>query len=126
MDNASLCNELCKHNCSIIAVLDPDDKLIGTNVGNLQVFHLSSLMQVVSNLDPDAGIVAVPSEDAQRVADALVAAGIKAILNLTPVPLHVPSGVNVRTLDIAAELLALSFYTGRDTESGQGTRTAQD
>ena len=110
--NASLFDELRRHNCQIVAVLDPDESLVGTRIGDLQVFHLSSLKKVVENLDADAGVVAVPPGEAQHVADALVSAGVKAVLNLTSVLLQVPGDINVRSVDVAAELMALSFYTG--------------
>ena len=122
MENASLLKELPQHNCHIVAVLDSDGSLVGVRINGLQVLHLSSLGQVVENLGADAAVVAVPSPEAQRVADALVAAGVKALLNLTSVRLQVPGDVTVRNVDVAGELMALSFYTG---EHPKESRTQQ-
>jgi len=123
MDNITLLKELGQHNCQVVAVLDPDESLVGVRVGEMQVFHLSSLGRVVENLGADAAVVAVPSAEAQRVADSLVMAGVKALLNLTSVRLQIPSDVAVRNVDVAGELMALSFYTGEQARV-ESTRKA--
>jgi len=68
--------------------------------------------QVVQNLGIEAAVISVPAEQAQWAADKLVAGGVKAILNLTPVVLVVPREVAVRNVDIASELMMLSYYCG--------------
>jgi redox-sensing transcriptional repressor len=57
------------------------------------------------------GVLAVPPEAAQAVADDLVAAGVKIIFNYSEALLTVPADVTVHTTNPAAELLyALYFY----------------
>ena len=60
-------------------------------------------------------IVAVPSESAQTVADQLVAAGIKAILNFAPARLRAPRDTRVKHVDLTIELETLSFYLAKGT-----------
>ena len=56
------------------------------------------------------GILATPAAVAQDVADQLVAAGVRSILNFAPAVLSVPEGVSLRKVDLAIELQILSFY----------------
>ena len=55
-------------------------------------------------------MIATPAPVAQTVADLLVDAGVKSILNFAPAVLTVPSGVSMRKVDLAIELQILSFY----------------
>jgi redox-sensing transcriptional repressor len=112
-DNPAMLRDLSRHNCHIVAVLDLDESRIGSRVHDLQTLHMSSLPQVVANLDIDVAILALPPEQAQEGLDALAIAGVKAVLNLTPTILDVPRGVNVRNIDVSGELVALSFYCHR-------------
>lgn len=56
------------------------------------------------------GVVAVPGEAAQMVADRLISAGVTSILNFAPIPVSVPAGISVRQVDLACELQILSFH----------------
>jgi len=107
---ADTVERLAGHNCRIVAVLDKDPSRIGRPIGQLQVLALDNLPQVLTNLDVDAAVIALPGEDAQRAANILTNMGVQAILNLTSELLVVPDNVKVRNVDIAGELLALSYY----------------
>jgi redox-sensing transcriptional repressor len=56
------------------------------------------------------GVVAVPADAAQTVADRLVAAGVRAILNFAPARLKVPKDVRLQNVDLSIELENLSFH----------------
>ena len=58
-------------------------------------------------------VLAVPAPAAQRVADLVVASGIKAILNFSPGALQVPDDVKVKSVDLTVSLESLSFYLAR-------------
>lgn len=64
--------------------------------------------EVAKATKAELGIIAVPSESGQKVADRMVAGGIKGILNFTPTFLKVPGCVNVRNFYVAEELLTLA------------------
>ena len=55
------------------------------------------------------GIIAVPADNAQDVADQLVAAGVRGLLNFAPVSLTVPPEVALNAVDLAVQLEQLSF-----------------
>ncbi len=93
----------------VAALFDQDPSKIGTKVGDLEVLDVKDLSSFVRERSIQMAILAVPSSAAQRVADQLVSAGIKAILNFAPVKLEVPSGIVVSNEDLAARLATLSF-----------------
>ncbi|MHB0856793.1 MAG: redox-sensing transcriptional repressor Rex [Anaerolineae bacterium] len=94
----------------IIALLDNDPAVIGRRVAGLSVASIASLPELARRTPIDLGIVAVPAEAAQQVADALVAVGVLAIWNFSPSRLVLPDDVLVKHEDLAAEAAALSHH----------------
>ena len=94
----------------IAALLDADPAKAGMKVGALTVEPTSELGRVVKERHIAIGIVATPGHAAQDVADQLVEAGVRSILNFSPSMLTVPAGVAVRRVDLAVELQILGFY----------------
>jgi redox-sensing transcriptional repressor len=94
---------------SIVGAYDSNPEKFGVPLGGVAVRDVVSMERDIRRDHPDIAVLAVPEEHAQRVADRLVAAGIKAILNFAPVQLQVPSDVSVRTVNMAMELEGLSF-----------------
>ena len=68
---------------------------------------------VVTRQEVAIGVIATPAGSAQDVCDRLVAAGVTSILNFAPVVLSVPSGVDVRKVDLSIELQILAFHAQR-------------
>jgi redox-sensing transcriptional repressor len=93
----------------IVALFDQDPGKIGTKVGGLEVLDVKDLARFVRERGIQMAILAVPAAEAQKVANQLVAAGIKAILNFAPVKLEVAPGIVVSNEDLAARLATLSF-----------------
>lgn len=99
------------HGFRISAIFDVDPSRVGMPLGDLTVRHYDELPQVVANEGIMVGVLAVPGAAAQRVADDLVADGVKIIFNYSDALLTVPSDVTVHTSSPAVELLyALYFY----------------
>ena len=85
----------------------------GPSLRGLTVRHIDELAEVVRSEGISIGIIATPAAAAQEVSDALAAAGVTAILNFAPTVLSVPDSVDVRKVDLAAELQILSFHEKR-------------
>jgi redox-sensing transcriptional repressor len=99
------------HGFRISAIFDVDPSRVGMRLGDLEVRHYEELSSVVAEDGVMVGVLAVPGEAAQSVADDLVAAGVKIIFNYSDALLTVPSDVTVHTSSPAVELLyALYFY----------------
>jgi redox-sensing transcriptional repressor len=93
----------------IVALFDVDPAKIGQNVEGLEIHSASRMPEVISATQAEMGILTVPLEMAQSVADALVAAGIKGILNFAPVMLRLPPRVSLVSVDLAIQLEQLAF-----------------
>jgi len=93
----------------IAALFDSDPFKDGCTWGGLKVQPMRDLRRTVRALGIDLGIIAVPPAAAQGVADQLVAAGLRGILNFAPARIRVPPGVRVRYADFAVEIEQLAF-----------------
>jgi redox-sensing transcriptional repressor len=103
----------------LVALLEDDQALVGTEVAGLAVRPFTDLDAVALAEGTLIGVIATPAANAQQVADALVAVGVHSILNFAPVVLSVPSEVDVRRVDLASELQILAFHQQRRSELGQ-------
>lgn len=93
----------------IVAIFDSDPVKIGRTFDGLEVRDVAGLESALADFPVDMGVIVVPGEQAQAVADRLVAAGVKAILNFAPAQLAVPDEVGLKNVNLALELEALSF-----------------
>ena len=99
------------HGFQIVAVFDNDSEVVGTEIAGVPVLDLSELDRVVSEREIVVGVLAVPNEAAQDVADRLVESGVRIIFNYSEQLLQVPPEVTVHTSSPAVDLLyALYFY----------------
>jgi redox-sensing transcriptional repressor len=92
----------------VIAVYDNDPGVVGRRWNGLVVRDVREFFEGETPL-PDIVVLAVPAEQAQGVADAVVRKGVKAILNFASAPLVVPDDVAVKTVNMAMELETLSY-----------------
>ena len=93
----------------VVAAFDRDPARIGRQLGGITVRDFAELPGVARDGGLDLGVIATPLRAAQEVADALVAAGVRGILNLAPRKLFVPAHVALRTFDMTVEFESLSF-----------------
>jgi redox-sensing transcriptional repressor len=100
---------------NVIALLDHDDALVGTLVGEREIRPMADGEALVRTDGLAIGVIATPAESAQNVADRLVAAGVRSILNFAPCVLDVPDDVMVRKVDMSTELQILAFHEQRRT-----------
>src|SRR5947209_4990521 len=99
----------------IAAIFDEDPRKVEREVDSTPVFPTRDLGREVKARGIQIAIVAVPAEAAQSVADQLVAAGIKAILNFAPARIKVPKDVRFKNVDLSIELETLSFYLAKSS-----------
>ncbi len=94
----------------VAALVDADRSKVGKLVHGVRVHHLDELPALTAELGVAIGIIATPASVAQEVADQLVAAGVRSILNFAPAVITVPPTASLRKVDLALELQILSFY----------------
>lgn len=98
-----------KEGFEVVAAFDISPKPVGRNVV-IPVFALSEMDQFVRENQVKMAILTVPATSAQEVANALIKAGVQAILNFSPTVLDVPEDVVVNSVDLAVELENLSYF----------------
>lgn len=99
------------HGFRIVSIFDSSPKLIGKEYGGVPVRSIDELDDVVSKEEIVVGVLAVPAEAAQDVAERLVEAGVNVIFNYSDRLLELPPEVTVHTSSPAVDLLyALYFY----------------
>jgi redox-sensing transcriptional repressor len=98
---------------NVAALVDVDPAKVGEPVGRLRIHHVDELPALVRLHRIAIGVIATPAAVAQEIADRMVVAGIRSILNFAPAVISVPDGVSVRKVDLAVELQILAFYEQR-------------
>jgi redox-sensing transcriptional repressor len=94
----------------IVALFDSDRSKVGQRVDGLEIRHPDDLPKVVAGTKAELALLTVPAEAAQTVADAVVAAGIRGILNFAPAVLRLPQGVSLVSVDLTVQLEQLAFF----------------
>ena len=91
-------------------VYDNDPKKIGHKVGDFEVLDAGSMIEKIKGHKIKVAMIAVPATSAQEVADQLVKAGVKAILNYAPISLNAPDDVHVQYIDPVTHLQRMTYY----------------
>ncbi len=91
-------------------VFDSAASKAGKRLGNLEIYPMEKLHEIISERQIKVAMIAVPAESAQQVADALIAAGVRAILNYAPINLNVPAHVRVQYIDPVIHLQRMTYY----------------
>ncbi|MBC8481189.1 MAG: redox-sensing transcriptional repressor Rex [Planctomycetes bacterium] len=94
---------------TIAAAYDNDPEKIGKVIDNIRIEPIKNLKKL-DKRDIEIGIIAVPFQFAQIIADQLVEAGVKGILNFAPAYITVPKKVKIISIDFALDLACLPYY----------------
>ena len=92
-----------------VALFDSDPQKVGQEVDGLVIDPPERMAEVIAARHAELGVLAVPAHAAQGVAEALVAAGIRGILNFAPTVLRLPPDVSLVSVDLAVQLEQLAF-----------------
>ncbi|HBC4940501.1 TPA: redox-sensing transcriptional repressor Rex [Staphylococcus aureus] len=95
---------------TITEAFDVKEDVIGQKIGNVIVKDNDELVTTLKKEEIDVVILTTPERVAQKVADELVQAGVKGILNFTPGRINTPSDVQVHQIDLGIELQSLLFF----------------
>ncbi|HBC4244986.1 TPA: redox-sensing transcriptional repressor Rex [Staphylococcus aureus] len=95
---------------TITEAFDVKEDVIGQKIGNVIVKDNDELITTLKKEEIDVVILTTPERVAQKVADELVQAGVRGILNFTPGRINTPSDVQVHQIDLGIELQSLLFF----------------
>src|SRR5690606_7520746 len=96
-----------------------DPEKIGRRLNQLQVEDQRNMVQRIRELNIQIGIVAVPASAAQEVANQLIEAGVRAILNYAPITISVPQDVRIEYIDTVIGLQSMTYYQRREKETAR-------
>ena len=98
-------------NFLVVGILDSDSSRIGDPTpAGLLVEDAARLGEIVAQRQVEIGVITTPASSAQAVADSMVAAGLKAILNFAPIRVRGEDDVLAKTVDLGVHLEELSFH----------------
>ena len=101
--------EFRKRDFVMVAIFDISPNAVGQIWDGIRIKHIDELPKAAKELGVEIGVMATPAASAQEVADKLVKAGIRGILNFSPRKLKVPAHVMVRNVEMAIEIEGLSY-----------------
>lgn len=94
----------------VVAIFDNDKSKVGMKIGSFVVEDTEVMVERIRTADIKIAMLSVPASAAQDVADKLVQAGVRAILNYAPISLNVPNQVKVQYIDPSTHLQRMTFY----------------
>src|SRR5699024_886370 len=94
---------------NVVGAFDSNESLIGNAINGINIFHTDDLETIIQQENVEVAIMTVPMEAGQKSAERLEKAGIKGILNFTPIRLSTGPDVTVHRIDLGVELQALFF-----------------
>ncbi len=103
-------NFLKNNNTKIAVAFDVVEEKVGTKIGEVPVYHMDDLEEVIEREDIQVAILTVPATVAQSITDRMVQGTVRGILNFTPARLTVPSSIRVHHIDLAIELQSLVYF----------------
>ncbi len=109
-------------NFTVAALVDTDPAIIGERIDGVEVRHPDELPVIVAGSPLAIGVITTPAPVAQRVADLLIDAGVRSLLNFAPRVLEVPPDVLLRYVDLSMELQVMSFYRTRQLDDEADAR----
>lgn len=98
-----------KQGFRFVALFDADPAKVGQEIDGLVIHPIDKMKEIIAQTGAKLGVVAVPAEAAQGVADRLVEAGIRGILNFAPTSLRLPASVSLVAVDLAVQIEQLAF-----------------
>lgn len=102
-------------NFSVVALFDTDTEKIGQTVGNVGIYDILQLAEIVKEKAIDVVIITVPAQSAQKVLETATKAGVKAVLNFAPVPLKIADDTKLKNVDLTISLESLSYFLGQSS-----------
>jgi redox-sensing transcriptional repressor len=94
----------------VTMVFDSDPQKIGKQEGSHTIQNSANMVDVIKNASVQVAMIAVPANHAQEVADQLIEAGVKSILNYAPTSISVPKDICLQHIDPATHLQHMTYY----------------
>lgn len=94
----------------IVMIFDADKNKVGQKIGEFVIEDAEKIVEKIKAAGVKMAMLTIPAAAAQGVADKLVQAGVRAILNYAPISLNVPNNVKVQYIDPSTHLQRMTYY----------------
>jgi redox-sensing transcriptional repressor len=94
----------------IKGIFDDSPLKIGKKLDHIFIYNIKEIEKFIQVENINIGILVVPADSAQEVADKMVAGGIKAILNFAPIHIVLPPEIKIHNVDLSIEFEGLTYY----------------
>lgn len=94
----------------VVAAFDSDVSKVGRTICGHRVIHVRDITKTLAESGVQLGVITVPADHAQGIADVFVMAGVRGIVNFAPVPLRVPAGVRLENMHITAVFEKVAYF----------------
>ncbi len=94
----------------IVATFDVDPTKIGRVISGVNCYHINDLKKIIGEKNISIGVITTPTDTANNIAEDLVVAGIKGIMNFTTIPLNVSSNVYLEEYDMITSLEKVAYF----------------
>ncbi|MBN1154792.1 redox-sensing transcriptional repressor Rex [candidate division KSB1 bacterium] len=95
---------------SIVASFDNDESKVNRVIQGCRVIHTNELEKSIKEMNIQVAILTIPAESAQEIADRVISAGVKGILNYAPIKLHTPPDVYVENRDMIMAVEKAAYF----------------
>jgi len=114
-----------RHKLDIVACFDSNPKKVGKLFKGIKCYSVESLEDEIQKQNIKLGILTVPAANAKETTQHLVNAGIRGILNYTPMPVNVPDSVYLEEYDMITTLEKVAFYIKINEEEEMLEKTSK-
>lgn len=98
-----------KQGFNLKGIFDKNPKLIGIRIKDIEIKDIDMLPEFIESNSIDIGVLCVPKNSAQEVADIFIEKGVKGIWNFAPADIEVPEGIAVENVHLSESLMTLSY-----------------
>ena len=117
--------EFTRDNFRIAGVFDNSAEKIGTEINGFKVLDIKEIPEYIKTHDISIAILTVPKIVCQNVAEYLIKAGVRAILNFAPIKIDVPPEVVVENIDLYAKLQELNYWKEKKKNTKKTKKTTK-
>ncbi len=95
----------------IVGAFDNDVNKVNRTIGGYRISHIHSLTEILTRTPAQLGVITVPADQAQKVADAFLASKVTGIVNFAAIPLRVPHRVWLEDMHITSTLEKAAYFS---------------
>ena len=101
---------------TIVAAFDINPDKVNRVYAGVPCYHIDQMNKIIKSDNITMAVMTVPGSEAARVAESLVIAGIKGILNYTPTPVNVPENVYLQEYDMITSLEKIAYFVKKNSQ----------